>query len=203
MGTELEWKLTVPEAGLLDEILDLEEIRTRMAETPRCYHMRTTYYDTPSRRFSERHFTVRQRMENDRSVLCVKAPAPGKAPNAKLRSEWEIEGGDISAALPELVAAGAPAELLEAAREGLVAVCGAEFRRRAVLLRFSDGSACELALDAGTLFGPGRSEPLCELELEMKAGAPAATLELYRFLWTRFGLVPQPKSKYARAAGLN
>lgn len=196
MGQELEWKLTVPEPGLLEQIEAWPPLRALMAEAPRDYRMQTSYYDAPDRRFSARHITLRRRLENQRSVICVKAPMPSPA-HPNLRGEWELEGEDLAAALPQLIARGAPAELAEA--PALRCVAGAEFRRRAVLLRFADGSACELALDRGRLFGPTVSAPLCELELELKQGEADAALQLCRTLALQFGLQPQPKSKYARA----
>ncbi len=199
MGTELEWKLTVPNRKLLDEILACPEIQSRRAEEPRHYHMQSSYFDSPDRFLSRRRITLRRRMENETPVICVKAPLPGQA-DAFLRGEWELEGRDVRAALPRLVELGAPQALLEP--QELVCLWKADFQRRAVLLRFEDGSACELALDFGTLSGPGGSIPLCELELERKAGAPEALLSLHRFLRERFGLEPQTKSKFARAREL-
>ena len=37
MSTELEWKLSVPDTSVLDDILTDEAIRSRMTETPRRY----------------------------------------------------------------------------------------------------------------------------------------------------------------------
>ena len=202
MGKELEWKLAVPEACLLDDILAWTEIRRRMAEEPRFYHMRTSYYDTPDRRFSRRQITVRCRLENETPVICVKAPLPGAEADARFfRGEWELEGTDIPAALPRLVEMGAPAVLLEPVT--LTCMWEADFERRAVLLVFEDGSAAELALDLGALYGPTHSLPLCELELEQKRGEPAATLALLAALRERFALKPQEKSKFARARALD
>ena len=202
MATEQEWKLNVPNAGTLDEILAWEGVRELLAEPVRIYRMKTTYYDAPDRRFAARRYTLRRRMENETSVLCVKAPVAGAAAlaGAKLRGEWEVEGPDLEAALPALVALGAPADLLEA--PALVPVCGAAFTRRAVVLGFADGSACELALDQGTLRGSTETQPLCEAELELKRGGPGATLALLARLEEVFGLRPEPKSKYARAKAL-
>ena len=200
MGREMEWKLAVPEAGLLDEILAWEGVGSRMAEAPRCYHMRSSYYDTPDRRFSRRRITLRCRMENETPVICVKAPLPG-ADDCHLHGEWELEGADVAAALPKLVEMGAPEKLLEPV--SLACMWKADFARRAVLLRFDDGSAAELALDQGALYGPTRSLPFCELELELKAGGPAETLALLAALRERYGLKPQEKSKFARARTLD
>lgn len=200
MGKEQEWKLTVPEPALLEDILAWEEIRSRMLEAPREYHMQTSYFDTPDRRWSRQRITIRCRLENETPVVCVKAPLPGAAEH--LRGEWELPGSDdVAAALPLLVEQGAPEELLGA--RGLVSMWEADFRRRAVLLGFADGSRCELALDLGALYGPTHYLPLCELELEMKAGDPAATLALLERLRVRYALTPQEKSKFARARALD
>ena len=201
MGKELEFKLAAEDAGVLDQVLSDQELTALRTEEVRIYEMRTTYYDTPSGLFSQRSYTVRRRMENRRSVLCVKAPVPGAA-DAKLRGEWETEGEDMSAALPELVAMGAPAELLQAAKEGLVPVCGAAFTRRAVHLQLPDGSVCELACDLGRLLGRTQELPLWEVELELKQGAADETRRLADALCRRYRLHPEPRSKVARARKL-
>ena len=198
MGTELEWKYELPEQRSAEEILAWDSVRARIAETPRLFHMRTSYFDTPDRRFAERRITVRRRMENERSVFCVKAPLQGA--DARLRGEWETEAASLAEALPRLAALGAPID--PASAKELAPVCGAEFQRRAVLLRFEDGSAAELALDRGRLFGPERSIPLHELELELKEGEPDAAESFAQELAARFGLTLQEKSKFARAQAL-
>lgn len=199
MGTELEWKYAVPEPSLLDVILAWEEIEKRMTEAPRQYHMRSDYYDTADRRFSQGQITLRRRLENETSVVCVKAPLPD-ADDPQLRGEWELAGDEPAAVLPRLVALGAPQALLESG--ALQILCRADFTRRAVPLRFADGSAAELALDCGTLFGPSCSTPLCELELEWKAGEPAAARAFAEAIAARFRLEAQPLSKFARAKAL-
>lgn len=199
MGTELEWKYDLPEALPDGDLLSWKPLRRRMVGMPRLWRMRTTYYDTPDRALSARGITLRRRLENNLSVICAKAPLPGAAdPHA--RGEWELAGSDPAAALQELVRLGAPSELTELGCP--VPVCGAAFVRTAVLLRFSDGSAAELALDHGTLFGAARSVPLHVLELELKEGAPDEPLAFAEALAARFALAPQPRSKYARARAL-
>lgn len=199
MGRELEWKLAVPEAALLDRIAAWEALKPLQAEAFRHYEMRTSYYDTPDRLFARLHMTVRCRRENEQAIVCVKAPLP-EAEDPHEHGEWELAGADPEAAVPALISAGAPEALRRAGP--LQVVCRAAFHRRAALLRFRDGSVCELALDHGTLFGPTESTPLCELELELKSGAPAAAKALYERLIGEFGLAPQPLSKYARAKAL-
>lgn len=227
MASELEWKFAVPDDDRLSEIRRWIERNVPEAGPAVIWRMRTTYYDAPDRRFSKAHITVRRRTENARSILCVKAPltdpssgraqSAGTAPlayraappdpfgmgSAKLRGEWECDGTDLLAALPDFVAQGAPRCLLEAADCGLEPVCGAEFTRAAFPLRFPDGSSGELALDSGRLLGRKRAAPLCELELERKEGSEAASLKLLEQLVRRFNLLPEPRSKYARARAID
>ena len=198
MGTELEWKMTCRQADL-DRICRDPEVLALAVEPARRYRMRSAYYDTPDRQLRSRRITLRRRMENDCSVICLKAPLPD-APDPHMHGEWELEGEEISDALPRLTALGAPADLPDPAK--LICVCRAEFHRQARLLRFADGSLAELALDQGFLMGRTAREPLCELELEMKSGAPDAARTFLKDLARRYDLRPLEKSKYARAGEL-
>lgn len=158
--------------------------------------METTYYDTPDHALGQRHWTVRRRLENGRSVCTVKTPAPGGG-----RGEWEVEMADIAAAIPQLCRMGAPAELENLASAGLKAVCGARFTRLAGLIQ-APGCTVELALDAGVLLAGSRETSLCEVEVELKSGDEDAAVAFAQTLAERFHLTPQPKSKYRRALDL-
>lgn len=211
MGTELEWKYALPDPALLDEIAACETVRGRTVESPRRCHMQSEYYDTPDHRFFRERTTLRHRLEDESSVFCMKAPLRGEqsvgtalcrpSPEADphLRGEWETEAADLASALPRLAALGAP---VPPADTPLQVLCRADFIRRAVLLRLDDGSTAELALDLGTLSGATRSLPLCELELELKSGEPAAVRAFAEALAARFSLRPEPLSKFARASAL-
>ena len=211
MGTELEWKYALPDPALLDEIAACETVRGRTVESPRLCHMQSEYYDTPDHRFFRERTTLRHRLEDESSVFCMKAPLRGEqsvgtalcrpSPEADphLRGEWETEAEDLASALPRLAALGAP---VPPADTPLQVLCRADFIRRAVLLRLDDGSTAELALDLGTLSGATRSLPLCELELELKSGEPAAARAFAEALAARFSRRPEPLSKFARASAL-
>ena len=200
MGKELEWKRSVSGPETQDAVLCDPAVTALAAEEVRVLEMWTSYFDTPEHTLRDRMITLRCRTENGTPVVCVKAPLPD-APDPHMHGEWELEGAaDLSEALPLLVGLGAPEQLLAA--EGLTCICRAEFRRRALLLRFPDGSEAELALDLGMLWGRTESEPLCELELEMKAGAPDRARAFLEGLSGRYGLTEQPLSKYARASRL-
>ena len=158
--------------------------------------METTYYDTPERALSALRWTLRRRLEDGVSVCTVKTPAPGGA-----RGEWETECGDIAAAIPALCALGAPRELAALTAEGVVEVCGARFTRLAAEIAL-EACTVELALDRGVLLGGGKELPLAEVEVELKSGSEEAAVAFAESLAARFGLVPEPMSKYKRALGL-
>jgi hypothetical protein len=72
------------------------------------------------------------------------------------------------------------------------------FERTFWLLRQRDGSVVELALDIGQVEANGRQAPICELELELKAGPPAALFKLARQLGQGVALLPANRSKAER-----
>ena len=158
--------------------------------------METTYYDTPDRALSALRYTLRKRLQNGISVCTLKTPA-GAA-----RGEWETECNSIEDAIGKLISLGAPADLAELTREGLVHTCGAKFTRLAKTVSIPGGSV-ELALDQGCLIGGGTTEPLCELEVELKTGTQEACDAFAETLSTRYALLPEQKSKFARALALH
>ena len=162
----------------------------------RRFEMQTTYYDTADFALSDRHITLRCRMENGQPVCTVKTPVGGFG-----RGEWECQCDDIEKAVVNLVNQGATMELLLLASEGISPVCGARFTRQAGLVEFK-GAQLELALDSGVLTGGGSEIPLCEVEVELKSGDPAKAVEFGKALAERFGLMAQPKSKFRRALAL-
>ena len=185
MGMEYERKFAAkPE--------DLEAIAEAFSGGFETVCMQTAYYDTPSGALSGRRFTLRRRLENGVSICTVKAPA-GDA-----RGEWETACGSIEEAIPRLLAMGCPAELETLVQEGLVQICGARFTRRYKTILLPGGSV-ELALDQGVLIGGDQEIPLCEVEAELKEGSPSLCDRFAEELAVRYGLTPEPLSKFARA----
>ena len=159
--------------------------------------METTYFDTPDRVFSQRKWTLRQRLENGVAVCALKTPGENGS-----RGEWETESGDITAAICTLCQLGAPEELKDLTAGGLEAVCSARFTRQAALIR-AEGCTVELALDRGFLRGGIRMALLMEVEVELKEGSEEAATAFARTLASKYGLIPERFSKYARALALS
>lgn len=158
--------------------------------------METTYYDDPDRRLSALHYTLRRRLENGVSVCTLKTPMPDGG-----RGEWETKCDRIEDAIEELCKLGAPRELLLLTAKGVFPSCGAKFTRHAASIAHN-GTLVELALDEGILFGGGRELPLCELEVELKAGEKQEAMAFAQALAIRCGLRPEPRSKVRRATDL-
>ena len=197
MGREFEVKLRVPSEKALDQILADPEILAMAQGEDREIHMESTYFDTADRLLAARRWTLRRRRENDRSVVTVKTPAPGRA-----RGEWETEGENPVQAVSQLCDLGAPQELLSLVGKGITPRCGARFTRTARMLRLPGGSLAELAADRGILTGGNRQEKLVELEVELKEGTEADVEIFCKMIRKKFDLVEEPASKFARASRL-
>lgn len=189
MGIEYERKFRATESVL-------EEIRNAFSEEEQVYKMETTYYDAPDKALSDRWYTLRRRMENDRCVCTLKAPVSQRG-----RGEWEVDCDDIEKAILELCKLGAPKDLILLTRGGVMPICGAKFTRIAKTLVL-ENCTVELALDKGILFGGGKEIPLCEVEVELKDGTTDSCDAFARTLADRFSLEKEEHSKFRRALAL-
>lgn len=158
--------------------------------------MESTYFDTVDSALSARHWTLRRRLENGKSVCTFKFPVDGPG-----RGEFELECGTPEEAIPELCKLSGKLELAVLTQKGLVQVCGARFTRRAIPIT-AGGSVLELALDRGVLLGGGRELPLFEVEAELKSGDPKEADRFAAWLQAVYGLIPEKKSKFRRALEL-
>ncbi len=179
MGRELEYKYRATQEAQEKIAGDFGPFRK--------IQMRTTYYDTPDHSLSARHFTLRLRQENEKSVCTLKMPLPDGS-----RAEYECEAPTIEAGLSQLP---------QVVQGPVEPVCGAAFTRLAALVATADGTA-ELALDRGILLGGEKEIPLCEVELEYKSGSEAAAHALALEIAQKYGLEPEKHSKFARAMAL-
>lgn len=188
MGTEFELKYAATAT-------QLEILKNRYPHL-RPIAMETTYYDNAAGDFSRLKWTFRRRMENEKSICTLKTPMKGLG-----RAEFEVECGDLLEAVPALIAQGAPAELAGLVAGGIAPSCGAKFTRLAGILELP-GCTAELALDEGILLGGGKELPFREVEVELKEGSEEAVTAFAESFATELGLVPEYKSKVARARQL-
>ena len=189
MGAEYErkWKANG------DILLQLEN---RWAGQFQTIRMETTYFDTPDGALSQMRCTLRSRLENDLQICTLKTPGTNGA-----RGEWELESTPIQAAPLMLCKLSGIDGLSFLENAPLQPVCGARFIRKAALIQLPQ-CTLELALDEGVLTGKGKEEPLCEIEVEYKSGNRAQTDAFADTLEEAYSLVPEPRSKFARARAL-
>ena len=189
MGREFELKFAA-------QPQDLERLYRDFPGDWTVTEMETTYYDTFDAKLANHRWTLRRRLENGRSICTLKTPDENGG-----RGEWEVECGNILSAVPMLCKLGAPQELMILSISGLQPICGAKFTRRSRLLD-TPGGKVELALDEGILTGGSRQKPLCEIEVELKAGEDRVALDFAENLAKSYALTPERKSKHRRAMGL-
>lgn len=189
MGQEYELKFRAAHK-------DLAGIQARWPGQWQAIQMRTTYYSTPSGKLEQLRCTLRSRLENGVCVCTLKTPAVNG-----VRGEWEIECDRIEDAIPELCKLSRWEELAFLLEEPVFPTCGARFTRLAKTVALP---ACtlEIALDEGVLTGDGKELPLCEVEVELKAGERTGADAFAAALAAEFSLEVQPESKFRRALRL-
>lgn len=161
----------------------------------------TRYFDTPDFRLANKGIALRVRRVGRRWLQTLKTEG-GQGGGLSTRLELETP---VAGPAPDL--SRLPAKLVDRLiprkrRASLVAVYETRFTRTAWRLRAADGSRVEVALDVGEICAGRRKAPLCEVELELKAGSPDALYALAMTLAQRCLLLPFAASKAARGAQL-
>ena len=164
--------------------------------------MHTVYYDTPDRILRREKVTLRLRKEGTRSVCTLKTGSTG-ADGLSRRLELEREAADLPSGLAALlVLPELPEDLRPLLRSGkLEPTCGARFVRKEALVT-TDNVVFALSHDIGELYAGENTEPLSEIELELRSGSPEALVAAARRLMAVYELPYCPDSKQKRAAAL-
>lgn len=204
MATEIEMKLGVPNAEVLNRVLEDPQLTQYMKDDYEIRHMVSTYYDTRDGVLNQRKWTLRLRREGSNTIAAFKTQNMSDDMGFFTRNEWQCAVDNIEDAIPMLIDQGAPRELKSLLKgTNLVETCGAEFDRRAACLYMDDGVRIEIAGDLGVLFSGDRKEPICELELELLYGDVGSLPPLCDQLVQEYGLHEELRSKYQRAKALS
>lgn len=199
--TELKLRFAAPQQW--SQLLASPWLRELSGEAmPIRQDLSSTYFDTPDLRLHRQGIAFRLRQEQDRWTATVKAggsavaglhqrnewnfPAPGPVPNPSLFQNTPV--GPI---------------IIEAARAApLTPLFTTRFMRCLWNLQTPAGDQIELAADRGEIAAGERREPILEVELELKAGRPAALLTVGAALSRQFPCLLENRSKYLRALRL-
>jgi triphosphatase len=196
--TERELKLAISPAAAR-RLSKLAAFRPPRASKPRRQRIVTTYFDTPNQDLARRGVSLRIRRSGKKRIQTVKAS--GYRAVASARGEWEWPTEEER---PDLgLAAGTPLadQLPPGVDEKLQPVVTTDIVRtsRTVVL---DGNTIETALDSGSISAGEAEQPVNELELELREGAPGALYRLALALHATTPLAIETESKVERGLRL-
>ncbi len=166
--------------------------------------LKNTYYDTADLSLAQAKVALRIRCQGARFIQTLKTR--GQSVNGlHQRGEWEWELPQAELEPERLSADIWPAALPPAAALTLVPVFTTDFERETWLLDYA-GARIEGALDQGFVLcesgGAELSDPIMELELELKSGGADALLQLADALAADVTLTPFDISKAQRGYAL-
>jgi inorganic triphosphatase YgiF len=193
---EIELKLSLPPGQAAAFVRRMARRRC----TPERQLLHTRYFDTADFTLSGQGVALRVRRAGRRWVQTLKTEGERQGGLSR-RLEYEMP---VARGTPDWsrFPAAAQARVPEALRSRLVAVFETRFARTTWLIRGRHGAVIEVALDIGEVRAGERTQPICEVELELKAGSPDALFDL-ALGWTRqFELLPFDLSKAERGVRL-
>ncbi|MDE3176220.1 MAG: CHAD domain-containing protein [Pseudomonadota bacterium] len=191
---ETELKLILSEAARR-RLPESETLRAASAGEPKRAHIVTTYWDTPDHALARRGLSLRVRAQGRQRLQTIKAPDAAGA--AMQRREWEQP---ITGDAPDLaLAAGTP--IAEFAGAAFAPILTTDVTRTTRMLKVND-ARIEADLDEGEIRAGGRSEPIRELELELRHGSPDALYRLALALHAEAPIAIATESKAARGLRL-
>lgn len=199
---EVELKLSLP-------LADSQSLTRLLARVPVLARRKAThqslyniYYDTPDQRLRQQRAVLRLRRVGDAtSPHWLQTFKTGASDASALSQRGEWESPLPGAALSHQALAATPWAEMDADGSlfaALVPCFVTAFERTAWLVRRRDGSVVEVALDLGQVETTGQSAPICELELELKAGQPAALFEIAQEIARSVAVLPANMSKAQR-----
>lgn len=170
---EIELKL-LTDAGALARLVEAPVIARNATTKGMVRLLEATYYDTPEGKIARHGAALRVRRTGKKHVQTLKI---GSASDPLQRLELEAPVPNMAPRLDQLPLEelGAPFDTLQVT--DLVPIFTTRIRRLIRTVTFS-GAVIEVAFDEGELIANGRSEGVCEVELELKTGEVGALYEL-------------------------
>ncbi|EXS69507.1 CYTH and CHAD domain-containing protein [Sphingobium sp. Ant17] len=170
MADEIELKLE-----LTPDAADAFEASALLPANPEKIEQGSVYFDTPDHALAKKGFSLRIRRSGRKRTQTVKADGASAA-GLFVRSEWERAVKDDKPILDDTTPVRA---MIGGAVDSVGSVFEVRIARRAWILR-QEGATIEVVLDRGEAAAGDRTSPICEIELELKAGDPAALFTLAR-----------------------
>lgn len=170
MEKEVELKLE-----MTGEAADQIEASGLLVGDPKITQQKSIYFDTPDGKLRKAGLSLRIRESDGKRIQTVKAHR-GSATGLFARSEWEQSVNDD---VPILCDSTPIRALLGEATDAITSVFEVRIDRYTWLMN-EGGTSIELVLDRGEAVVCERRSSICEIELELKSGVPAALFALAR-----------------------
>lgn len=203
---EVELKLALPGADPLTLARRLAQLPILARRKSTRLHLHNIYFDTPDSALRQQRVALRLRRLGDtaKPKWLQTLKTAGRSDSAlSQRGEWETPLRSANLSLKRLQAT--PWSDLDPDGKlfrTLVPVFETSFDRTVWLLRRPGGCVVEVALDIGQIVHGERSTPICELELELKAGPAAALFEVASQIAASIAVLPASVSKAERGYAL-
>lgn len=158
------------------------------------------YFDTPARDLAQAKVALRLRRDGEQFIQTLKTRGQSVAGLSE-RNEWDWYLAKAKLDTKKLDDQCWPASLAELDKKQLKPIFTTDFVRQKAEIAWGRGKAkvvIEAALDLGKVIAGEGEEEICELELELREGDPAALLELAAELAADLPLMPCDISKAER-----
>jgi len=197
MHEELEIKLRLPPESL-GRLGRVSLPGAVAGQRPATQRLRAVYFDTPDLAVRRSGFALRVRREGPRWIQSLKGGG-GSAGGLHRRLEWEspVPRSEID---PGLLPHNGPGSVARSrkVRDALGPLFMTDITRRRRMLVFENGDRVEFSLDRGEIRSASAAAPVCEIELELKAGAPLRLYDVARALVRELPVRLEPDSKAER-----
>jgi triphosphatase len=194
ISTEVELKLAASAADLPE----LKKALVEMAPVSGSSQSRliSTYYDTPDLALKRRGLSLRVREQGGRFTQTVKEGDPGSG-DLLTRGEWEDE---LAESRPDPHAAQSAAHLPDGIAGDLQPLFATDVTRTTFEIEPAPATRIEAAIDQGEIRAAlgGETEPISEIELELKSGEAAALYDVALQLLDVAAVRIEPRSKSER-----
>lgn len=201
MSLEVELKLLLPAqnaAAVFAEVADYCRQELAAVEPAGSKTLLNAYFDTADRWFRSHDSGLRTRQKQGQFEQTLKL-AGQQHGAAHIRPEYNVPVSGVTPLLSTFPAEVWPAGTdVTALQQQLVELFRTDFVRETLLLQTNAGARIELVFDQGFVAGGGAQESICELELELQAGAVSEIFTLCAQLLQRFPLSLGVQSKAER-----
>lgn len=195
MQTEIELKLLIDRSDT-DRLQAHPLLKSACKSGPQKQKLHSIYFDTPELDLTRLKIALRLRLVGTQWIQTVKGG--GKVEGGlHQRQEWEVPVADGKPDFGKLAESPWCSIFTSDLQSRLTPIFVTDFWRTTWLLELAD-SKVEMALDMGYVQARNEQTPICEIELELKAGDPASLFDLAKTLQASIPLQPEDQSKADR-----